>query len=104
MRPADLGNRDRAREGIPFGALFRADVLSPEIALEPEDMPLLRFRKLRRSGIERIDRFQRHEIASAGRLERAERLAIVEIERRRGAEDRVVAGLCRRDRSVDSVP
>ena len=37
-------------------------------------MPLLRLRKLGRSGIERIDGFQRHQVAAPGRLERAERI------------------------------
>ena len=87
MRPADLRDGDRPRESVPLCALFGADMLGPEIALESEDMALLRLRQLRRSGIERIDGFERDEIAAPRRLERAERLAIVELESRRWAQD-----------------
>ncbi len=104
VRPADLGHRARPREAVPRRALFGADMLGPQIPLQPEDMLALARSQLRRQRVEGVDALQIDEVAAARRLELAEPLAVVEIEGGRGAQHQIVPRLGGGDRAAGALP
>ena len=94
--------RGRAREDHVFGTILGADVLGPQVRLHTENVRALRIGQRSRRGIEAIDVLDAHDRPAAGTrpIERT----VVEIERRRRRQHRVVIRGGRRDCAFDAAP
>ena len=90
--PSDFGYCGRAGQCHQLDALFRADVLGPDVRLQAEDVFSLSLGERRIAQLEAIHVFERDHAHAARRFRWAGALAIIEIERGPRRKNGVVPG------------